>query len=164
MAVSALAWYAPAADVSAKITDIHMCCPSCVKGAEKAVAKVPGASVTVDQDAETATLTGPDTATVQKAADSLVAAGYFGKSDNDSIKINADTGAKNAKVQSLKIKGVHLCCGKCVKAVNEALSTVPGVQANTAAKGAKSFEVTGDFNDKDVFDALQKTGLTGTEE
>ena len=164
MAVSSLAWYAQAADVSAKITDIHICCQGCVKGAEKAVSKVPGATVAVDQDAETVTLTGPDTATVQKAADELVVAGYFGKSDNDSIKINADTGAKNAKVQSLKIKGVHLCCGKCVKAVNEALSAVPGVQANTAAKGAKSFEVTGDFNDKDVFDALQKAGLTGTEE
>ena len=164
MAASALTWYAQAADVSAKVTDVHLCCQSCVKGVEKAVATVPSASVAVDQDANTVTLTGPDAATVQKAADALVAAGYFGKSDNDSVKINADTGAKNTKVQSLKIKGVHLCCGKCVKAVNEALSSVPGVQANTAAKGAKEFEVTGDFNDKDVFDALQKAGLTGTEE
>ena len=121
MAASTLAFYAQAADVSAKITDVHICCQSCVKGVEKAIAKVPGATVTVDQDAETVTLTGPDTATTQKAADELVA-------------------------------------------VNEALSAVPGVQANTAAKGAKSFEVTGDFNDKDVFDALQKAGLTGTAE
>jgi copper chaperone CopZ len=164
MAVSALAWQAQAADVSAKISDVHICCQSCVKGVEKAVGEVPGAAATVDQDAETVTLTGPDTATVQKAADALVAAGYFGKSDNDAIKINADTGAKNAKVQSLKIKGVHLCCGKCVKAVSEALAAVPGVQANTAAKGAKSFEVTGDFNDQEVFNALHKAGLTGKEE
>jgi hypothetical protein len=35
------------------------------------------------------------------------------------------------------------------------------VTGNTAAKGAKSFTVTGDFNDKQVFDALQKAGLTG---
>jgi hypothetical protein len=47
--------------------------------------------------------------------------------------------------------------------VNETLATVPGVTGNTAAKGAKSFEVTGNFNDKDVFDALQKAGLTGQE-
>lgn len=164
VAVSALAWSAQATDVSAKITDVHLCCQGCVKGVQKAIAEVPGASVTVDQDNDTVTLTGPDTATVQKAADALVAAGYFGKSADDSIKLNADTGAKNAKVQSLKIKGVHLCCGKCVKAVNEALAGVPGVTANTAAKGAKSFEVAGDFNDKDVFDALQKAGLTGKAE
>jgi hypothetical protein len=35
------------------------------------------------------------------------------------------------------------------------------VTGNTATKGAKSFEVTGDFKDSDVFDALQKAGLTG---
>ena len=67
-------------------------------------------------------------------------------------------------VQSIKIENVHLCCGKCVKAVNEVLATVPGVTGNTAAKGATSFEVTGNFNDKAVFDALQKAGLTGQEE
>jgi copper chaperone CopZ len=71
------------------------------------------------------------------------------------------TGAKGEKVQSLKVDGVHLCCGKCVKSVNTALESVTGVKANTATKGAKSFEITGDFNDKEVFAALQKAGLTG---
>jgi hypothetical protein len=47
--------------------------------------------------------------------------------------------------------------------VNEALGNVKGVTGNSATKGAKSFEVTGNFNDKDVFDALQKEGLTGEE-
>ena len=45
--------------------------------------------------------------------------------------------------------------------VIEALGTVAGVKANTAAKGVTTFEVTGDFNDQEVFDALQKTGLIG---
>jgi copper chaperone CopZ len=152
-----------AADVSVTMTDVHLCCPSCVKGVAKATADVSGLTAKADQDAETVTLTGPDAATVQKGADALVAAGYFGKSSDPAIKINADTGAKNQKVQSIKIEGLHLCCGKCVKAVNEALGTVPGVTGNTAAKGVKTFEVTGDFNDKDVFDALQKAGLTGQE-
>ena len=158
-----LAFSAGAADVSVTITDVHLCCPSCVKGVATAVAEVNGLTAKADQDAENVTLTGPDTATVQKGADALVAAGYFGKCSDASIKINADTGAKNQKVQSIKIEGLHLCCGKCVKAVNEALGTVPGVTGNTATKGAKTFEVTGDFNDKDVFAALQKAGLTGKE-
>src|SRR5208282_4976943 len=145
------------------ITDVHLCCQSCVKGVAKAVADVKGLTAKADQDAGTVTLTGPDTATIQKGADALVAAGFFGKSSDASIKINADTGAKNQTVPSIKIKGVHLCCGKCVKDVNQALGNVPGVTGNTAAKGAKSFEVTGNFNDKDVFDALQKAGLTGQE-
>jgi hypothetical protein len=45
--------------------------------------------------------------------------------------------------------------------VSKALGDVSGVTGNTATKGAKSFTVNGDFNDKEVFAALQKAGLTG---
>jgi copper chaperone CopZ len=154
---------AKAADVTVAITDVHICCQSCVKGVAKAVADVKGLAAKADQDAGTVTLTGPDTATVQKGADALVAAGFFGKSSDPAIKLSTETGAKNQKVQSIKIEGLHLCCGKCVTAVNNVLGSVPGVTGNTAAKGAASFDVTGNFNDKDVFDALQKAGLTGQE-
>jgi copper chaperone CopZ len=157
----ALAFSARAADVSVKLTDVHLCCQGCVKGVQHAVAEVHGVTAAVDQDEGTVSLTGPDQATVQKAVDALTAAGYFGKSSDPAIKVNADTGASGRQVQSLQINGVHLCCGKCVKSANGALESVPGVKANTATKGAKSFTVTGDFNDKEVFAALQKAGLTG---
>ena len=148
---------------SVEIKDVHLCCQSCVKGVQAAVKPVTGVTASCDQDAGTVSLTGPDAASVQKATDALVAAGYYGKSSSSDIKVNASTGAKGEKVQSLKVEGVHLCCGKCVKSVNEALAKVPGVAGNTATKGAKSFTVTGDFKDTDVFDALQKAGLTGHE-
>jgi copper chaperone CopZ len=159
----ALAFSAQAADVAVNITDVHICCGSCVKGVAKAVADVSGLTAKADEDTGIVTLTGPDTATVQKGADALVAAGFFGKSSDPSITINAATGAKDQMMQSMTIKDLHLCCGKCVKTVNDVLATVPGVTGNTAAKGAKSFEVTGNFNDKAVFVALQKAGLTGQE-
>ena len=41
------------------------------------------------------------------------------------------------------------------------MKSVSGVKAHTATKNAESFEVTGNFNDKDVLTALQKAGLTG---
>jgi len=41
------------------------------------------------------------------------------------------------------------------------LKDVPGVTTNNAVKNAPFFIVTGDFNDADVFMALQKAGLTG---
>jgi len=153
-----------AADATDTLTDVHICCGSCVKYIGKVAATVPNLTAVADQDAGTIVLTAPDTATIQKGADALVDAGFFGKSSDPAIKINADTGAKNQKVTSITIKDLHLCCGHCVKSVNEILSSVPGVTGNTAAKGAKTFEVTGNFNDKDVFDALQKGGLTGKEE
>jgi copper chaperone CopZ len=150
-----------AADVTAKISEVHLCCKNCVTGVEKAVGSIPGVKAEADQDSGTVTLTGADSATVQKAADALVKAGYFGKSSDPAIKINASTGATDKKVQTLTVEGVHLCCGKCVKAVDKALKSVGGVKEHTATKGAKSFDVTGDFNDTEVFAALQKEGLTG---
>jgi len=157
----ALVLSAYSADVTAKLSDVHLCCKSCVKGVEAAIGKVPGATATVDKDEGTVKLAGPDTATVQKAVDALTAAGYFGKSSEPGIKVSAQTGAKGQKVQSLKVEGVHLCCGKCVTAVDEAVKSVSGVKSQNAVKNAESFEVTGDFNDKEVFTALQKAGLTG---
>lgn len=152
---------ARAADVSTKLTDVHLCCQGCVKGVQKAVGTISGVTADADMDSDTVSLTGPDTATVQKAVDALTAAGYYGKSSNPDIKVNGDTGAKDEKVKSLNVEGVHLCCGKCVKAVGKALSAVPGVTGNTAAKGAKSFTISGDFNEKDAMAALQNAGLTG---
>ena len=156
----ALTFCAPAEEAHAKFTDVHLCCKGCVNGVEKAVGAVDGAKAAVDADNGTVTLSGADAATVQKAADAMVKAGYFGKTE-DAIKLNAECGAADKKVQSLRIEGVHLCCGKCVKAVDRAIKAVPGAKEHTAVKGAKSFEVTGDFNEKDMMIALQKEGLSG---
>jgi copper chaperone CopZ len=157
---AALAAFAQA-ETSVKLTGVHLCCKSCVKGADKAVTSVSGATSASDADAGTVTVTASDDATAQKAVDALVAAGYFGKSENPAIKVNAETGAKDAKASSLTMNDVHLCCPKCVKAVNAALGDVKGVASNNAEKGAKTFEIKGDFNPKDVAASLQKAGLTG---
>jgi copper chaperone CopZ len=159
--VLAFAHLTQAEDVTVKISNVHLCCQSCVKGVAKAVAGIDGVKATADMDTDVVEITGPDKAAVQKAADALIKAGYFGESSDPGIKIDSSTGAKGVKVPSLKVEGVHLCCPKCVKAVNHALADVPGVTTNNAVKNAKFFIVTGDFNDADVFAALQKAGLTG---
>jgi copper chaperone CopZ len=161
MIACALTLSVRAADETVKLSNVHLCCKACVTGAEKAVAGVKGVTASVDQDSETVSLTGPDKATVQKATDALVAAGFFGKSSDAGIKVTADTGAKGKKVQTLKLEGVHLCCGKCVSTVDKAVKSVAGVKEHTAKKNAETFEVTGDFNDKEVVDALHAAGLTG---
>jgi periplasmic mercuric ion binding protein len=161
VAAVAITFTVRAGEVSAKLTGVHLCCPSCVKGVNKAVEGIQGVTASANQEQGFVTLTGPDAASVQKAADALVAAGYYGKSSDPAIKLNGETGAKGKNVKSLEVENVHLCCGKCVKAVTNALGEVKGVTGNTATKGAKSFTVTGDFNDQEVFSALQKNGLTG---
>ncbi len=157
----ALGGLAQAAEVSVKLSNVHLCCASCVKGVDKAISNVTGATAQSDKDAGTVALNAPDKATAQKAVDALVAGGYFGKSSDPSIKVKAPSGAKKGKVQSLKVAGVHLCCAKCVTGVTDALNKVEGVKANTATKGAETFEVTGDFSAEDAFTALNNAGLAG---
>jgi copper chaperone CopZ len=163
LATAAMLVSARAADVTTKITDVHLCCQACVTGAQKALsASAPSVKAVVDKDGETITLTGTDIPSVQKAADGLVKAGYFGQSSNPDIKLNADTGAKGQEVKTLDISDVHICCASCAKAVTNAVLAVPGVKATTGVvKNAKTFQVTGDFKDSDALAALQKAGLTG---
>ena len=162
VAALALVPIARAADVSVTLTNVHLCCDKCVKGANKAVASVEGATCIADKTARTVVITAADATTVQKATDALIKAGFYGDSSDASVKITSETGAKGEKVQTLKVNGVHLCCPKCVKAVKAALAEVPGVTGDTVTNGETSFTVTGDFKDSDVFAALQKAGLTGT--
>ncbi len=161
VAALALTPLAHADDVTVTLSKVHMCCDSCVKGANKAASAVDGVSCTASKADGTVIVVGPNNATVQKAVDSLVKGGFYGKSSLDTIKVVSETGAKGEKVKSLKVSGVHLCCPKCVTAVKKAVDGVPGVTADTATKGAETFEITGDFKDSDVFTALQKAGLTG---
>jgi len=156
----ALALFAAApafAETKVTLSGVHNCCKSCTKGIEKAITSV-GATATVEK--ENVTITAKNDADAQKAADALVAAGYTGTSDNPAVKVNAGT-APDTKVSSLTISGTHLCCGKCVTGVEKAVLAVPGVKSHTAAKGAESFKVEGDFNGKDVMAALAKAGYTG---
>jgi len=152
---------APAAPYTVTLTDVHMCCGNCVKGAASAVSSLKDVSAVGDQAGKSIAVTAPDKATAQKAVDALTNKGFFGKSSSADIKVNADTGAKTAKVSSLEISDLHLCCAKCVTAVNSVLSKVDGVTGNTAKPNAASFTVSGDFSPKAVMDALQKAGLTG---
>lgn len=161
VAALALVQVARADEVTVKISDVHLCCDSCVKGVDKAVADVDGVKAVCDKTAKTVTITAPDAATAQKAADALVKAGFFGTCLDAGVKMDASTGAKGAKVQTLKVEGIHLCCPKCVKGLNAAVKDVPGVTGNDAVKNAKIVIFTGDFKDSDVMDALQKAGFTG---
>lgn len=145
-----LAISAQAATVT--VTGVHNCCKKCENGILHAVKKVDGAYATAEKD--TVTITAKDDATAKKAVESLVAAGYAG------------TGAEapavaDAKVKSATVSGVHLCCGKCVTAVEKAVMGVPGVTKHTATKGAASFTVEGDFSTAALSAALQKGGFSG---
>jgi periplasmic mercuric ion binding protein len=149
------------AETKVTLSGVHLCCKGCINAVEKAASSVAGAAAVCDKDARTAVVTAPDNATAQKAVDAIVAAGFFGASGDPAVKVSSTSGASDAKVTSATVSGVHLCCGKCATAANDAAKSVPGVQGSDAAKGSTSFKVTGDFSAKELASALEKAGLSG---
>jgi copper chaperone CopZ len=154
LTVSALLALSLAAHAESTVTlnNIHNCCGSCAKGITKAVTSVDGATVTTTKTS--ATITAKNKATVDKAVDALLAAGFYGEGAPPQT-------APDKKVTSATVSGTHLCCGKCVTGVEKAVKNTPGATAHDATKGAKSFKVTGDFNLKDLVAALNKAGYAG---
>ncbi len=149
-ALTALTSFANA-ESTITLSGVHNCCSGCTKGIEGAITKT-GATAEVDDT--TVTITAKTEAEARKAAEALVAAGYYGEGATAPA-------VTDARVKSATVSGVHLCCGKCVRAVEKAIKTVAGANSHTAEKGAASFTVEGDFSTKELAGALNKAGFSG---
>lgn len=103
---------AQAADV--KITGIHNCCPGCTKAIQTALTGA-GAADVVCKPTEV-TFTCPD---ADKAVKALFEAGYSGKVEG--AKAPEAEGVKELKEKTLKITGIHNCCGNCTRVLQGVL-------------------------------------------
>src|SRR5205823_4962194 len=108
------------AEVTVKLTNMHICCGGCTKGIKKAVEGLDAVKVDVDQDAEETTVTGADAAAVQKAVDAIVSAGYHATVVGEGATVKS-ADAPAGKVKSLKVSNAHNCCGACNTAIRKAL-------------------------------------------
>jgi copper chaperone CopZ len=142
-----------------KIKDVHLCCGQCVNAINKAVAGIDGLKAACDRDNGTVTFEAKDLATAQKGVDAIAGAGYHGTVEADNPKFPETKDIPEGKVKSLKLDGVHNCCGGCTMAVSEAVKSVEGVAANTLKARQKAFEVTGDFEAAAVIKALNAAGF-----
>jgi mercuric ion binding protein len=157
-AVAALALNGNVSADTVTVKNVHLCCGGCVKGVDKAVGKVSGVTAEVDRKAGSVKLSG-EVAALKKALAALGNAGFTGKTDGK-LKVPAAK-VKKGKVASLKLDGVHLCCGDCVRKAKAAIKDVKGVEGNTIANKAKSFEVSGNFEPQELIDALAAAGFAG---
>lgn len=148
-----------AAETKVEIKGVHLCCGACVKGVASAVEKVAGAKAACEQDTGSVTVTAPDASAAQKAVEAIAAAGYHGTVEGESAKFPETKDVPAGKVTSLKLGGIHNCCGACTNAVVEALQEVEGVKANTLKPRQTSFEVTGEFDASAVIKALHAAGF-----
>jgi len=112
-----LASAAFAADVAVKITGLHNCCPGCNMGINKILTEQAVGTPTVNKGE--ISFTAADTEKAEKAVKALFDAGYAGKVEG--AKTPDAMGAKGTKATTLKLTGIHNCCGQCTRAIQAAI-------------------------------------------
>lgn len=147
------------AETTVELKDTHLCCPACVKAVGETLKGIEGVTGKCDTKAKTVTITAKDEATAQKAIDALVAAGFYGTTDSDKVKVHDDSGVKAGKVKTLTLTNVHNCCGACTSAIKNAIKKVDGVTGDTVKAKGDTFEVTGDFDAAALVKALNTAGF-----
>ncbi len=165
LSLFALAAFARA-ETTITMTGLHNCCGSCAKGITKAGTSV-GEGVTVDvpEKSSTITITSKKKGDAKKAAEAIIAAGYFGKIEGDESASKSDSkpaAAKpEAKLTKATVSGVHLCCKKCETAAADAVKTVAGITKHDIVAKATSFTVEGEFTKSELTAALNAAGFAG---
>jgi len=112
------------------ISGVHLCCGACVKAVEGAFPDVKGVTnVSVDKDAGTVKFDADDEDAAKSGLKALAKAGFGGsaKMGDDELKFPTGNVKKDAKGDEVTVRGVHNCCGGCVKAIEAALKGVDGV-------------------------------------
>lgn len=144
-----------AAETKITLSDVHLCCQSCVKGVAAAT-KDTGATVTADMETKKVTIVGKDEKEAQAAVDALSTSGFYGKSDNKDIAMKpASVG--EGKVKELAVT-THNCCPKCTKALN-AVAKPEGVTELAATPKDPAITIKGDFDAKAEGKAMNDAGF-----
>lgn len=146
--------------IKVELTGVHLCCQGCVNAADAALMSVAGVKSRCDMENGTVAFTAGDDAAAQKALDALAAAGFYGSTGNQKPAMKAVGDIPRGKVNSLKISGIHNCCGLCCGAIKEAIATVAGVTGDTAEPHATTFEIIGDFDAAALVKALNVAGFS----
>jgi len=148
------------AEVKVKLTGVHLCCQGCVNAVGAALRDVEGVDSHCDMANGTVTFTAGNAAAARTALDSLGAAGFYGRADNQDLLMKPVGAVPDGKVSGLRVSGIHNCCGPCSDAIKGAIATVDGVTGDTAKPEATTFEVTGDFHAAALVKALNDAGFS----
>jgi copper chaperone CopZ len=142
----------------------HICCKQCVRVVGNLLEKVEGVSdVMADVKTKTVTFTAKNDQAAKAGVKALLDGGFFGKATQGgkAIKVALPAVAKGTKADVVTVKDVHVCCGQCVKAVNNLFKdskvtcTGPGPQKTVRIEGQG-------LDAAAVLSALHKGGFNGT--
>lgn len=151
------------AETTVTMSGVHNCCKSCTNGIVKAGTSV-GKDITVTAEGKTVTIVTKKKTDAKKAAEAIIAAGYFGKIEGEESQSKPATSAAKpeGKLTKATVSGVHLCCQKCANAAIAAVKNVSGITKHDIVSKAESFTVEGEFTKAELVAALNAEGLGGT--
>lgn len=145
-------------DHDVTVSGLHLCCGGCDGAALKSLEGTGVKDAKADRSAGTITFKVKDAKVATKAFDALAKAGFHGTTGLKGLEFKDDSGVKPGKVQSLKLGGIHNCCGGCARPIKDAVMKVEGVSGIDLADKATTFTVTGDFDGAAVIKALNGAG------
>lgn len=146
-------------ETTVTMTGVHNCCKSCANGIIKAAADFK--DVTVTPEGKTVTIVAKKKTDAKKAAEAIIAAGYYGSIEGEGTAAKPAAAKPDTKVAKATVSGVHLCCQKCANAAIDAVKTVAGVTKYEIVSKAESFTVEGDFSKAELNTALNAAGFAG---
>ncbi len=157
----------PEGPVTVILSGVHLCCRDCEEAVTNIAAneKTPvpaGVVITPNRKEGSISVAAASGKDAQAALRSILAAGFFGSSDHDVLKI-ADLKPDEFTTNTMIVRDAHLCCAGCVKAFARAVASVKGVKSHEAKSGATSVKIEGeDFKPYEVMQTLREAGFGGT--
>lgn len=152
----------PAGETTVVVSGAHLCCGGCREGVEAAVTGIEGLTVSIED--RNITLKGTNGELVKKGIDAIAKAGYYGISDHEMVKFDdLKATAEERPQDSITVSGVHLCCGRCVTAIDDVVAAIEGAKSHDAKTDAPSFTIKGEnLKPSVVLAALREEGFNGT--
>jgi hypothetical protein len=151
---------------SVEVKGPHICCKQCVNVVGKILGGVAGVSdAKCDIAAKTVTFTAKDEASAKAGIDALIKGGFSGSATRDGkeMKVALPAVEKGAKVETVTVKDVHVCCNLCQKAINAVFKDSKVKYEGTGAQ--RTVTITGsELYRGTVMEALRKAGFNGTPE
>jgi copper chaperone CopZ len=146
-------------ETKVEVKNVHICCGACEKAIGKILTEAGVKEPKCSKDTKTINFTADDSKAAQKALDGLAAAGFHGDAGSKDLMIKDDSGAKEGKVASAKVSGIHNCCPNCCKAIKEIVKKVDGVKEEDVKPKEGSFTVKGEFDAAKLVKALNDAGF-----
>jgi copper chaperone CopZ len=153
-----------AGGVKVEVKGPHICCKQCISVVGKILGKVDGvADVKADAATKMVTFTAKDDAAAKAGVKALIDGGFYGAATADSkeMKFTLPAGKKGDKVDVLKVKDVHVCCGQCEKAIKAIFSDGKVSFEGKGPQKTVSVESKG-LEAASVLETLRKTGFNGS--